>query len=324
MSKAALKSVPADVESSLQISRENADRAHVSYNAPIADIHPQPTTAVTPIENVPIAMSPTIGKLAGALAQAQSKIRFAIKDSENPYFNSDYADLTSVVTVIYEVAPAVGLALSQHVTVEGNKVSISTMVLHESGEFLMSTLTMAAADASPQKVGSTITYGRRYGAAAVFGVAPANEDDDGNANGAPPQKPQPQPAAAKPTGPGSKAPAAKAPANKPEQAKPVAQIYDAKICGHFHDKSVKGEADITYLGIRAMIDEKSVAIKHQLGTTDDSPTLEEILETVDGVTDGIDESVNGKFDEPIPCRVTAIFDPRKKTYTITEFGAPTE
>jgi hypothetical protein len=49
--------------------------------------------------------------------------------------------------------------------------------MHESGEWLSQTLTMTAKDDSPQAIGSTITYARRYALAAVAGVAP--EDDDG-------------------------------------------------------------------------------------------------------------------------------------------------
>ena len=44
---------------------------------------------------------------------------------------------------------------------------------------MRSTLTTVAKDASPQVVGSCVTYLRRYGLQAMVGIAP--EDDDGNA-----------------------------------------------------------------------------------------------------------------------------------------------
>jgi hypothetical protein len=47
-------------------------------------------------------------------------------------------------------------------------------------------LTLQARDASPQAVGSAITYGRRYGLASMVGVAP--DDDDGEAAQPSPRK----------------------------------------------------------------------------------------------------------------------------------------
>ena len=47
-----------------------------------------------------MAKSETVGELAKALAQAQGKIRGALKDSANPFFKTKYADLASVVEAI--------------------------------------------------------------------------------------------------------------------------------------------------------------------------------------------------------------------------------
>ncbi len=44
--------------------------------------------------------SQDIDKLAAALSKAQAVIENAIKDKENPFFKSDYADLASVWAVI--------------------------------------------------------------------------------------------------------------------------------------------------------------------------------------------------------------------------------
>lgn len=40
--------------------------------------------------------SESIGKLAEALSKAQGEMKGAIKDADNPYFKSKYADLASV------------------------------------------------------------------------------------------------------------------------------------------------------------------------------------------------------------------------------------
>jgi hypothetical protein len=136
--------------------------------------------------------SAEIGKLATALAKAQGEMGGAAKDAKNPHFNSRYADLQAVVDACKPLA-AVGLAVLQPVKAEGAKVTVTTLLAHESGEWISEDLTMTAKDASPQAVGSAITYGRRYGLLAMVGLAP--EDDDGNA--AQPTKPSapPRPAA---------------------------------------------------------------------------------------------------------------------------------
>lgn len=131
-----------------------------------------------------IQTSETLEKLAPALAKAQAKMAGAKKDADNPFFKSKYADLSSVWTAIREPLTENGLSVIQTVSApEGQEaagiVLITTMLLHESGQWIRDTLTMKAKENTPQGLGSTITYGRRYGLSAIAGVAP--EDDDGEA-----------------------------------------------------------------------------------------------------------------------------------------------
>lgn len=142
--------------------------------------------AVPPIE-IPLAMSPTIAKLATALAKAQATLKAALKDATNPHFNSRYADLQAIWSVCQDVLPANEIAVMQFPSAIGNLVTITTMLAHSSGEFIMASLTMSAQRADPQGVGSAITYGRRYGLAAAVGVV-SDEDDDGNAASRPARK----------------------------------------------------------------------------------------------------------------------------------------
>ena len=123
--------------------------------------------------------SETISKLAMALAKAQAKIKGAVKDSENPFFKSKYADLESVWGAIREPFTSNGLSVTQLTNSETTDgVVIETVLMHESGEWISSHLLMKPVKNDPQGVGSAITYGRRYGLQAIAGVCP--EDDDGN------------------------------------------------------------------------------------------------------------------------------------------------
>jgi hypothetical protein len=124
--------------------------------------------------------SEQINELAAALALAQAEIEKADKDRTNPAFRSSYATLGSVWDAAKEALTRHGLSVAQlPVPSEKGTLALTTMLLHKSGQFLAGTITMPLAKEDPQGYGSALTYGRRYGLAAMVGVCP--EDDDGNA-----------------------------------------------------------------------------------------------------------------------------------------------
>ena len=127
----------------------------------------------------PIRRSETLGALALALAKAQAEIRSASRDSENPFFKSKYASLASVWEACRAALSSNELAVLQPTKCAGTRVTITTLLVHSSGEWVAETLTMHAAQNTPQAIGSAITYGRRYGLSAMVGVAAADDDDDG-------------------------------------------------------------------------------------------------------------------------------------------------
>lgn len=137
--------------------------------------------AVTASEAV-YQRSETIAQLAGALAKAQGAITSAEKDRTNPHFKQKYATLDAVWEACRAPLSENGLAVMQLPRVDGNRVTLATLLAHASGEWISATLVLMARDATPQSVGSCLTYGKRYGLSAMVGVAPgADEDDDGNA-----------------------------------------------------------------------------------------------------------------------------------------------
>ena len=134
---------------------------------------------ITQTENYDDTMSPTIGKLAGALSKAQGEIHGAIKDSTNPFFKSSYADLAAVIEASREQLSKYGLAVIQTNELSDSGVVVVTTLVHESGEWIRGKLKMNPVKNDPQGVGSCITYARRYARAAAIGIAQV--DDDGNA-----------------------------------------------------------------------------------------------------------------------------------------------
>ena len=126
-----------------------------------------------------VSWSETRAELAKAMVAAQQSLGLVAKSSTNPHFKSRYADLATVLDAILPALNGAGISLMQAPggDAHGN-VTLTTTLLHESGEWMESTLTMRPTKADPQGVGSAITYARRYAALAVAGAAP--EDDDGN------------------------------------------------------------------------------------------------------------------------------------------------
>tara|TARA_R100000655_G_C2987930_1_gene192636 strand:+ start:17 stop:529 length:513 start_codon:yes stop_codon:yes gene_type:complete len=142
---------------------------------------------ILPSKQTPLQWkSNDIGKLAQALAKAQAEMTGAIKDSKNPFFNSQYADLHSVIDASRPYLSKHGLSIAQipgELSMVGSKtvvVSIATTLMHESGQWIQSIATVPLdSPVNAQKYGSALTYGRRYGLAAMVGIA--QMDDDGNA-----------------------------------------------------------------------------------------------------------------------------------------------
>ena len=131
------------------------------------------------IEHKELLMSDKIDKLASALCKAQSEIKGAEKKSTNPFFNSGYADLHTVIESSFPQLTKNGLSIIQGNDGKPGEFYVTTMLLHESGQWIKSKLKMPIEKATAQSIGSTITYGRRYGLSAMVGIA--QYDDDGNA-----------------------------------------------------------------------------------------------------------------------------------------------
>lgn len=118
--------------------------------------------------------SESIKAIVPALISAQKKIKFAVKDSENPFFKSKYAGLPNVIEACKDILNDNGIVALQ--PIQGDFVE--TTLIHTSGEFISSeTKIICSKQNDPQAYGSAITYARRYGLQS-FVLMPA-EDDDG-------------------------------------------------------------------------------------------------------------------------------------------------
>ena len=125
--------------------------------------------------------SESIKNLTAALAKAQSALSNAKNTADNPFYKSRYAPLGDVLDLIRPVLAKNDLSVVQYPSSQdGKAVSIHTMLIHASGEYIdFDPLTLTAEKITPQGAGAAITYGRRDTVSGIFNIA-SEDDDDGN------------------------------------------------------------------------------------------------------------------------------------------------
>lgn len=126
--------------------------------------------------------SEQINELATALAKAQAQIKGALKDSNNPFFKSDYADLASCWEACRGPLTSHGLSVIQtfdsRVITEGTiHTALVTTLMHSSGQWIDSTVPIMPIKNDPQTFTATVTYLRRSSLSSIVGLAQI--DDDG-------------------------------------------------------------------------------------------------------------------------------------------------
>jgi hypothetical protein len=117
-------------------------------------------------------------KLISALIKAKAEFQPIHKNKTNPHYKSQYADLDSVLDAVTPALNTHGLAIIQLVGIVDGKTVLETHLYHESGEFSKSVFPLPETS-DPQKIGSALTYARRYSLCAILSVV-ADEDNDGN------------------------------------------------------------------------------------------------------------------------------------------------
>lgn len=108
------------------------------------------------------------------LFEAKKEIGKITKDSKNPFFKSNYLSLNGLIDAVEGVLKDHELILMQ--PIKDNLVN-SVIVDITDGSMIESSLSLPNIT-DPQKLGSAITYYRRYTLQSLLGLQA--EDDDGN------------------------------------------------------------------------------------------------------------------------------------------------
>lgn len=123
--------------------------------------------------------SESINELALALSIAQGHIGTAAFDKTNPHFKNQYASYDSIRKACQKALSENGLCITQMLSMSDKGRILITQVSHKSGQWIRSEITLPQAEReTPQAIGSSITYAKRYALAALLCIG-TGEDDDG-------------------------------------------------------------------------------------------------------------------------------------------------
>lgn len=141
-----------------------------------------------------------MSELAKSLIGFQSAMPAVKKSGYNPHFRNKFVTLTDLISVVLG-ASNFNLGFTQEIDFADGTIFVRTTMIHTSGETRESRTPVLTKDATnPQAMGSAISYAKRYGLQAMFGI-PADDDDDGTAaNKAPSASHSPRSGAVAPQG----------------------------------------------------------------------------------------------------------------------------
>jgi len=146
--------------------------------------------------------SESIINLAKALVAFNMEIKIIGKDGNNPHFKNDYATLDTIIDEVRPILASHGLVIMQFPGGDGEKYTLRTMLIHESGEWIESEpLTMKPVKNDPQGIGSCTTYARRYSLSAMLSLNTGEDDDGEKATHGTGSKSEPSKQYTKPSGP---------------------------------------------------------------------------------------------------------------------------
>lgn len=121
--------------------------------------------------------SESLTNISKALINFHVKVEAIKKDSTNPFYQNKYASLSKILEAINRPLNESDLSFVQFPDGEN---SLTSILLHTSGEYIQSSYCMKPVKDDPQGRGSALTYMRRYAVSAILGLNIEEEDDDGN------------------------------------------------------------------------------------------------------------------------------------------------
>lgn len=113
------------------------------------------------------------------LLEIQKKVGAIARDSTNPYFNSKYFDINKLLDTVKPLLSEYGLVLLQPLGLNGTETILTTTLVDaETGEKVETSIPLPT-NPDPQKMGSIITYFRRYALQSLLALQGTDDDAEG-------------------------------------------------------------------------------------------------------------------------------------------------
>jgi hypothetical protein len=130
------------------------------------------------------ALAAAQGELPVIAKTKEATVRGETKTGKSFDYKYKYADISDVLHAVLPTLAKHKLSLAQPTVVAGNALMIRTRLGHASGQWIESEYPVCGLLGDHQKMGSAMTYARRYALCSLLGVA-ADEDIDGQGAAAP-------------------------------------------------------------------------------------------------------------------------------------------
>lgn len=115
------------------------------------------------------------------ILKIQSEVGKLAKDKKNPFYKSSYFDINSVIEHLLPLLEKYELTVVQPLSSVEGKPALRTMVI-DGDKVLLNEAVILPDLQDPQKMGSCITYFRRYALQSLF-LLQAEDDDANKASG---------------------------------------------------------------------------------------------------------------------------------------------
>lgn len=123
--------------------------------------------------------SDKVDQIIPAVMKVKAKLQAVTKSAANPFFKSKYADLNTHLDAVEPLLAEYGLILLQPVkySAANGQNTVASIIMHSSGQFISSEMGVLVEKTDMQKLGSAVTYARRYTLGSLLSMKA--EDDDG-------------------------------------------------------------------------------------------------------------------------------------------------
>ena len=124
--------------------------------------------------------SQSINELATALCNLHNDVVNVHKNAKGRF---NYASLDNILKLLRPLLHKQGLSMSQHPAINEHGVCVTTLVTHNSGQWMQSDFSIPYKDAvrgtnPAQEVGAAVSYARRYAIVSIFAMAQTDQEDD--------------------------------------------------------------------------------------------------------------------------------------------------